>query len=242
MKKTITFSLLLFLINILSAQTKEVTFTTEDGIKISATFHQAINDYALSSAIILIHQGGSSKEEWTESNIWNQLIEKGYSLLAYDIRMHGKSEKDKGDIYDLFNNPKRAPLDLLAAINFLKKNPKIDTNKIGVLGASIGANLAAVAASSDKYDVKSVVAISAKTAAIKNLNGENKDFKFKNAFFIASKNEQNGKREKWARELVLMTSGEVKISISKGNKHGSYILRENKRLTNDVINWFIKTL
>jgi len=242
MKKIITFFLYLFLINMLSAQTKEVTFTTEDGIRISATFHQAINDYTQSPAIILIHQGGSSKEEWTESKIWNQLIEKGYSLLAYDIRLHGKSEKDKGDIYDLFNNPKRAPLDLLAAIDFLKKNPKIDTTRIGILGASIGANLAAVASASDKYNVKTVVVLSAKTSAVKNLSGENKALKFKNAFFIASKNEQNGKRKEWANELFSMTYGEKKIEIAEGNKHGSYILRENKQLTNDVINWFIKTL
>jgi dienelactone hydrolase len=242
MKRELTFLLYLFLINNLTAQTSEVEFTTQDRIKISATFHQTENAIGKSPAIILIHQGGSSKEEWTESKIWKQLIEKGYVLLAYDIRLHGKSEKDKGDIYNLFNNPVRAPLDLIAAINFLKNNPKIDSNRIGILGASIGGNLAAVTASSDKYEIKSVVVISAKTAAVKNLSVGTKELKFKNAFYIASEDEQNGMRAKWANELFIMTSGDKKVSISKGNKHGSYILKENKQLATDVINWFNKTL
>ena len=53
---------------------------------------------------------------------------------------------------------------------------------------------------------------------------------------------QNGMRAKWANELFIMTSGDKKVSISKGNKHGSYILKENKQLATDVINWFNKTL
>jgi dipeptidyl aminopeptidase/acylaminoacyl peptidase len=72
---------------------------------------------------------------------------------------------------DLFNNPNRAPLDLLAVIKFLEKDKKIDPDRIGILGASIGANLAVVAASMDNYHVRSAVSFSAKTSAVQNLSG-----------------------------------------------------------------------
>ena len=242
MKKIFLLSFLFIYSINLVGQSSEVTFTTKDEITINATFHLSKVINSKSPAIILIHQGGSSKEEWTENKIWNDLIEEGYSLLAYDIRSHGKSEKDKGDIYDLFNNPNRAPLDLIAAMDFLKNKSSIDSNRIGILGASIGANLACVASSSDKYDVKSIVSISAKTAAVKNLSGENEELNFKNAFFIASKKEQDGKRENWANELFSRTSEHKKVKIAEGEKHGSYILKENQSISNEVVNWFIKTL
>jgi dienelactone hydrolase len=242
MQKIVLISFIFLFPFILFAQSSEVTFITKDSISIHAVFHQSEVNKSNSPAIILIHQGGSSKEEWLENNIWKDLIEKGYSLLAYDIRIHGKSGKDEGDIYDLFNNPNRAPLDLLAAINFLKDNPNMDSNRIGILGASIGANLACVASASNKYNVKSIVSISAKTNAVQSLSGETKELEYKNAFFIASQGEQNGKRKEWANELFSKTWKNKKVSISEGKKHGSYILRENKQLATDVINWFSKTL
>jgi pimeloyl-ACP methyl ester carboxylesterase len=223
--------------------TSEIEFTTTDNIKISASYLLPTTETkAKLPVLILIHQGGSSRQEWLEAPIVNQLLKNGYAVLAYDVRQHGTSAKDKGNIYDLFNNPKRAPLDLLAAIQFLNKDKRIDVNRIGIIGASIGANLACVAASSDDYSVKSVVSISAKTEAAQNLSGTKTPISLKNAFHISSKNEQNGMRDKWANELYNKTTGYKKVVIAEGNKHGSYILRENESLVNEIIEWFKKTL
>jgi dipeptidyl aminopeptidase/acylaminoacyl peptidase len=242
---SLTFSILCFFqLNALQKNNNsEIEFTTTDNITINASYLLPKTEAkATLPALILIHQGGSSRQEWFEAPIVNLLIENGYAVLVYDVRLHGKSEKDKGDLYDLFNNPKRAPLDLLAAIKFLKQDKRIDSNRIGIIGASIGANLACVAASSEDYEVKSVVSISAKTEAVQNLSGTKNSLSLKNAFFIASKNEQNGKRDKWANELYDKTTGHKKVVIAKGNKHGSYILRENESLVNEIIEWFNKTL
>ena len=192
--------------------------------------------------IILIHQGGSSRIEWLELSLWNQLLDEGYALLAYDIRQHGKSSKDDGDLMDLFSNPERAPIDLLAVIEFLDKDDRTDSERIAIVGASIGANLACVAASMDKYNIKSAVSLSAKTSAEKNLSGMNDPVIPNNVFYIASENEQNGLRKKWAYELYETTIGNKKIEIAKGDKHGSFILKGSKTLDNSIIEWFKKTL
>ena len=224
-----------------SAQFKEVSFTTKDNIKISASIQYPKNKTANLPAIILIHQGGSSRKEWMEIPMTTTLVEKGYVVLAYDIRLHGKSGKD-GKFADLYNNPNRAPLDLKAALKFLKKDHKINAGRIGIIGASIGSNLATVAAASKDYGVKSVVVLSAKTAAVQNLSGQKKIISPKNAFYIASKEEQGGKRDFWANELYSLTSGKKKVYIAPGRKHGSFILREHQKLQDEILKWFQKTL
>jgi len=246
MKQLLILSILFFSLSSLKSQNKQsdndITITTKDGIKISAFYKYKKNQLAFRPAIILIHQGGSSKEEWLALPIVNKLIEEGYAILAYDVRQHGTSGKDKGSIYDLFNNPNRAPLDLLAVMDFLIKDRNIDHNRIGILGASIGANLACAASASDKYNVKSIVSMSAKTGAAQNLSGLKETIHPKNAFYIASKGDQKGMRVQWAKELYNLTTGAKQIKIVEGDKHGSFMIKEQALLENNIIEWFKKTL
>lgn len=220
---------------------KEVEFLTQDSIKISAVYKYPKIKKASFPAVILIHQGGSSRNEWIELSIIDKLLENGYAILAYDIRLHGKSTKD-GEFSDLYNNPKRAPLDLLAAIKFLNQDKRIDSNRIGIIGASIGANLACVASCSNNFNIKSAVSLSAKTTAVQNLSGIKESIVPQNVFYIASAKEQGGQRKIWANELYDATKGERKIEIATGNKHGSFILREHKYLENQILQWLKKTL
>ncbi|MCK0132382.1 alpha/beta fold hydrolase [Flavobacteriaceae bacterium F08102] len=242
MKKFILVAFLGLTISISAKQANKVHFNTKDGIKIAATYQLPQLSSGKIPAVILIHQGGSNRNEWKSLPIWNNLIKAGYAILAYDIRQHGESEKDQGDMNDLFNNPNRAPLDVLAAISFLTKDTRIDSQRIGIIGASIGANLACVAASSNAYQVKTVVALSPKTTAAQNLSGKNQPIKLKNALFIASEKEQNGMRKKWAKQLYEMTSGNRLVGISPGNLHGSFILKEDSKMNTVVEEWIKNTL
>lgn len=221
---------------------REINFLTKDNVKISGSFQYPSKvQKSIFPVVILIHQGGSSRQEWIESSILNKLLKNGFAILAYDIRMHGKSGKD-GEFSDLYNNPERAPMDLFAAIEFLEQDKNIDSSRIGILGASIGGNLACMAVSSEKFNVKSAISISAKTGAVQNLSGMKDTIIPENIFYIASKNEQSGKRVEWANELYSLTKGKRKIEIAPGNKHGSPILGENEYLDNEIIQWFNSSL
>lgn len=236
----------MLLVSPLSAQNgqtfKEIQFKTTDNIAISGILqYPSAAEKGNFPAVILIHQGGSSIQEWIESAILNKLLENGFAILAYDIRMHGNSGKD-GEFSDLFNNPNRAPLDLLAAIAFLEQNKNIDASRIGILGASIGGNLACLAVSSEEYHIKSAVSMSAKTQAVQNLSGSTEIISPKNIFYIASKEEQDGKRVTWANELYTLSAGMKKVEIAEGHKHGSYILTEHAYLEDEIITWFNTSL
>jgi len=125
--------------------TKEaVTLTTDDGVSISAYFVKGAQQKG--PAVVLLHMLGRSKEDW------DPIIEKylapqaGFSYLAIDLRGHGASTKQgdrklawKDFNEQDFNNMTR---DVAAAVKWLRERKDVDADKIGVVGASIGANVA----------------------------------------------------------------------------------------------------
>ena len=102
--------------------------------------------------IILIH-GWSRNVDRTMAFI-KKLHPAGYNLLAFDSRNHGKSDDDK------FSSMVKFMEDIRATIDFSDSLPNVDTDKIGVLGLSIGGAGSIYAASLDKR-IKSVVTIGA---------------------------------------------------------------------------------
>ena len=111
---------------------KEVSLETEDNFEIKADYFDASSDKSL----ILLHQLSMTKHSW--KNFAQKAQEKGYNVLAIDLRGHGVSQGD----WEQFNDKDfiNMILDVKAANNFLKE--KYPKTKIAVIGASIGANLA----------------------------------------------------------------------------------------------------
>lgn len=96
----------------------------------------------------MIHGFAAGKGEW--SAFAETLVKKGWGTLALDLRGHGESlSGPRGrttlDIIDSENAWPAARADIDAAVAFLEKQ-KIPLSRIGLLGASLGANLVSVAA------------------------------------------------------------------------------------------------
>ncbi len=216
---------------------EKIKFTTDDGFNISAIIGKPETIDEDIPAVILIHQGGSDKSEW--NGFLEQLVKQNYIVLAYDVRGHGESDK-VDNIYALFNDPNQAPHDLLAAVEYLKDYDNVDSDRLAIVGASIGANLACVGIS--KMDIKTAVAISGKTSAVENLNGE-KDMNLKSIFYIASDGDQNGKRVEWAKELYEMTEPPRKVeAVTNSSAHGVSIFKDRPQVKTEIINWLKETL
>ena len=220
----------------------KVQFSTEDNQNIVAWLQIPEGRSKKHPVVILIHQGGSSKDEWVSLPLWQSLLREGYALLAYDIRQHGESSVDKDDMFDLFNNPARSPLDLRAAITFIESHSMLDKDRIGIIGASVGANLAVMASALPQYPIKSIVAMSGKTEAAQNLAGVKTPLQSHHLFVIASENEQSGLRKAWAQSFYQSAREPKKIVIADGGEHGSFILKSNPELNKEIIQWLKKTL
>ena len=225
------------------ADERSIEFSTDDNVTIAATVSEPRNVKGNTAAVIFIHQGGSSREEWTSLEIFGQISEHGMLALAYDVRGHGESSGE-ADFSTLFDDPLQAPRDLAAAIDWLEQSARVDMSRVAIVGASIGANLACVAAGSRDFNIKSAVAMSGKVSAVYNLaGGEEKLTDLKSVFLIASELEQDGQRAVWASELYAMTEEPRQLEIVDGSAgHGVAIFDDDPALQQQILDWLLKTL
>lgn len=225
------------------AEAKYIEFSTADGITIAATVAVPGTGQDKAAAVIFIHQGGSSKSEWSSTSIFKMLAEQGILALAYDIRGHGQSA-GKADYSTLFDDPLQAPKDLDAAIEWLRKSGRVDMSRIAVVGASIGANLALVAVGTEHFSVKTAVAISGKVSAAYNLAGGAENLNDLHAvFLIAAELEQGGKRAAWASELYEMAAPPRQLEVVAGSSsHGVSVFDDDPMLQQRILDWLLRTL
>lgn len=132
------------------SQSQKVTFTTTDGVTIVGDYVDAGAD---SPQALLLHMMPATKESYTK--FAEKLKEAGISSLAIDFRGHGDSTRimnqesgiRKGsEVLDYKNftdaQQQAKILDVRAAVEWLTRNKQVTKNRLVVVGASIGANLA----------------------------------------------------------------------------------------------------
>jgi alpha-beta hydrolase superfamily lysophospholipase len=122
----------------LPKNSQKVSFSTQDNVKIVATFFPSDSN----KAVICIHQFNSSRESYNE--LASLLQQNGFAVLTIDLRGHGES-RARGSLssptalqeFDFQN----MEWDVLAAQQFLQEK---GFEKIFLVGASIGANLSII--------------------------------------------------------------------------------------------------
>jgi alpha-beta hydrolase superfamily lysophospholipase len=143
---------------------QEVSFQSEDGVIISGLYVPA-GDRS-KTTFILLHGLGSNQEEWQA--FAHKLLAGGYGFFSYDARGHGDSTLRKNGLsisYQSFgNNGNEAgwpqmTADLDKAVKYLISAKGIPEKKIGVMGASLGANIALVY-SAGNTNIKPIVLLS----------------------------------------------------------------------------------
>jgi len=125
-----------------------VTLDTSDGYTITGSFLIGTGD-GPHPACLLVHQLGADKSTYTEFQ--QALANSGISSLAIDMRGHGESAMDDFDYRALDNNTwPNVVNDLIAGLDYLRSNNGVDPQNIGIVGASIGANLAVIATADEE--------------------------------------------------------------------------------------------
>lgn len=136
---------------------ERVMFQTKDEVLIVGDWRSAENP---KGAALLLHMMPADRHSWRE--LQDELAKRQISSLAIDLRGHGESTKkglgsiDFTDFTDVEHQ--ESEMDVDAALRFLQKKG-FGTNRVALVGASIGANLALQAAV--KYsDIPAVVLLS----------------------------------------------------------------------------------
>ncbi|MEW5870523.1 MAG: CocE/NonD family hydrolase [Chloroflexota bacterium] len=114
----------------LAFQVEEVTFTTQDGLKLAGWYVPAQNG----ATVILLHGYGGNRT----GMLWHAgvLVQAGYGVLLYDERASGESQGDYRT-----HGWQDAP-DVGSALAYLSARPNIDPQRIGIAGCSIGGQIA----------------------------------------------------------------------------------------------------
>jgi pimeloyl-ACP methyl ester carboxylesterase len=150
MVRTVTFFLIASLATVLPASSQKpqlVRFVTADGIGIVGAYFPATA--ADAPAVILLHGLGQTRADWAP--LISPLLTNGLSVLALDLRGHGQSTRrmtaDGEESVDYLkfrpNDYQTLLLDVNAAYDWLAKHPGHTPRRIGLVGAAIGANVAA---------------------------------------------------------------------------------------------------
>src|SRR3954447_26724284 len=122
----------------LCAASQRVSFRTDDGATLAATWYEPSTRPA--PAVIFVHMLQKSRRDWDD--LATRFAGEGIGALAVDLRGHGESTGSAQDYTGMVQ-------DVRAARRFLSSRSEVTPSRIGIAGASIGATLAALEAADD---------------------------------------------------------------------------------------------
>ena len=221
-----------------STQTGAITLTASDGVATAAVFVKGSGDGPL-PACLLVHMLGKDKS--TYSDFQAKLADVGVSSLAIDLRGHGESTQ--GGTLDFKSLTDEqwalAKNDLVAGLDNLRSRSDVNPAMIGIVGASIGANLALVVAADQLSQgapnpPKCLVLLSPG----RNYHGiepipRARDVRHVPVYIVSAK--EDGQSFSTSQTLTNATKGELKEY--EGKDHGTDLFTAHPELVGEIIQW-----
>jgi hypothetical protein len=215
------------------AGTERVTIRTDDGVSLAATWYEP---QSRSPAVVLVHMLHKSRRDWEP--VASRLASEGIGALALDLRGHGEStgtapEGDGADYSVLIR-------DVTAARRYVASRSDVQPARIGIAGASIGASLAVLEASTDTTIAS--LALLSPTSDYRGLHIDAalKKYGARPALMIASDDDAYAMRS--AKELQKAGGGTRELLIVNHAGHGTVMLGHDPDLTRTLVDWFRRTL
>jgi dienelactone hydrolase len=196
-------------------------------------------------AVILLHQRGRDKSNW--GDLPEKLVHQGFAVISIDLRGHGETKGPGGSnlpLESLKDSDYKAMLnDVAAAHQYLLKQKGVDGDRVGIIGASIGANLGIMYCAGDRR-VRTVVALSPGLdyKGLKPLDYMQAVDK-RPLYLIAA--EDDSVSVEAAEQLCQAgtVDGPKSVRLFDGKDHGSDILRANPGLDMTIVTgWLLNYL
>ena len=207
---------------------QRVTFRTEDGVTIAGEFYEPST--RTGPAVILVHMLHRTHHDW--DSLASSLAAQGIGALAIDLRGHGESQGGLGD--------NLAPLvgDVKAARRYLATRGDVIQGRIGILGASLGANLAVLAAADDTAVVS--LALLSPSLDYRGLRIEAAMRKVGSRPVLLVSSDEDAYASRSIRDLQKGGSRREVMRLS-GAGHGTVMLQD-EGLAGSLVDWFRRTL
>lgn len=220
-----------------------VRLTTSDQHDLAAWYFQPIKDKA--PALILLHMRGSDKSSF--AGLAAKLHAEGYAVIAIDLRGHGDSKFPDGSnpgFKALQDSDYLAMLnDVKAAHSFLEGKAAVDADRVGIIGASIGANLAIMYAATDRR-VRTVVALSA-GLDYKGLKpgAYLEDFGTRPLYLLCAKEDEYAWQSSVELEKQATLADPISLRVFTGKAHGTDLFISQPGLDDTIVSgWLLNYL
>jgi pimeloyl-ACP methyl ester carboxylesterase len=160
---------------------------TFDLVRLKASFEMPRGVPAPIPAVLLLHGYGENRRVW--ESLRSRFLERGWAVMTLDLRGHGdsttKNQRPLQADPAWRSSPREFPLDVDPALDWLKKQTRLNSRRIVLIGYDVGANLALV--SSGKFaEVRSVIAINPNPAEALEMAGSAQDFRPHTAMVVTA--------------------------------------------------------
>lgn len=204
---------------------ERVTFMTDSGLEISGKIYRPAEGEPPWPGVLLLHMIYAQRQDWAD--FAKYLTQNGLVALAIDLRGHGETggEMDWG----------LARQDLNQVWKSFGQLPGVDPNKMAVIGASMGANMA-ILLGADQPGVRALGLLSpgvnyymVQTPKPLAEYGE------RPVLIIASQEDSYAASS--AEELLKYARGEAHLEMFEGIGHGTQMLTNQPDLASLILEW-----
>ncbi len=205
-----------------------VEVATADGVTLAGTFYAppAPN----SPGLVMLHMVERQRGDW--DTLARSLQAEGYGVLAIDLRGHGGSNGSR--------EWTKMVADAAGAYAWLANRPEVDPTRIGLVGASIGANLALNFAAADP-GVKTLVLLSpglnyrgVSTPDAMTAYGQ------RPVLLVASTEDREAAVA--VERLQQLAQGQQSVLSLQNQGHGTAMLGRENGLEDAILKWLQETL
>jgi len=180
--------------------------------------------------VLLLHMYAGSRSDWQE--FARSLQGAGFAALAIDLRGHG----DTGGIEDWV----LAREDVAAACAWLGAHQGVDGNRLGLVGASIGANLALVQGAREP-SVDAIALLSPGFDYFRvQIQGLIEEYGDRPSLLVAS--EEDAYSAETVRVLSTTAPGEAELLMLTSAGHGTAMLEGDPELAGRLIAFLARSL
>jgi len=213
------------------ARPQRVSFRTEDGVTIAAVWYEP--SFSPAPAVVLVHMLQRSKRDW--EGLATRLAGAGIGALAIDLRGHGDSSQAPSSAESGYADMLQ---DVRAARRFLAMRSDVIPSRIGIAGASLGANLAALAAADGAFASVALLSPSLDYRGLR-IEAAVRKYGSKPMLLVSSDDDPYARRS----ALDLQKTGASRELLSLvGAGHGTNMLSRSYELPQVLVGFFRRTL
>lgn len=215
--------------SVVAITAERVVLHTADGLSLAATWFEP--SFRPAPAVILVHMLHRSRRDWDV--LAHRLAAEGIGTLTFDLRGHGDSPGGSQDYPAMVE-------DIRAARRFLATRRDVLPGRVGLAGASIGANLSALVAAEDPGLAS--LALLSPSLDYRGLRIEAAVRKYGARPLLLVSSDEDAYALRSARELQKAGGGARESLVLSRAGHGTNMLTRNADLARALVDWFQRTL